>query len=172
MRYPSILHTAASIRRKISHFASFPLPHLPLPSCIVQPAYFYHSFWYSYKSLLRIPLHSFSASDFSSRGVSIKSFLEISHFPLCLIVSGITLYSILTSARLGLSDTMPFSHHSHSGQFCPGHAQNSLEEVIQTAIAKNFRVFCLTEHMPRTAEDFYPEEVCAMCLPGCLQPAS
>lgn len=67
---------------------------------------------------------------------------------------------------------MPFSHHSHSGQFCPGHAQNSLEEVIQTAIAKNFRVFCLTEHMPRTAEDFYPEEVCALCLPGCLQPAS
>lgn len=159
LRYPSILHTAASIRRKISHFASFPLPHLPLPSCIVQPAYFYHSFWYSYKSLLRIPLHSFSASDFSSRGVSIKSFLEISHFPLCLIVSGITLYSILTSARLGLSDTMPFSHHSHSGQFCPGHAKNGLEEVIQTAIAKKFQVFCLTEHMPRSQEDLYPEEV-------------
>lgn len=54
---------------------------------------------------------------------------------------------------------MPFSHHSHSGQFCPGHAKNSLEEVIQTAIAKKFRVFCLTEHMPRTQEDLYPEEV-------------
>ena len=54
---------------------------------------------------------------------------------------------------------MPFSHHSHSGQFCPGHAKDTLEEVIQTAIAKNFKVFCLTEHMPRTQEDLYPEEV-------------
>jgi histidinol-phosphatase (PHP family) len=54
---------------------------------------------------------------------------------------------------------MPFSHHSHSGQFCPGHAKNSLEEVVQLAIAKKFQVFCLTEHMPRAKEDFYPEEV-------------
>lgn len=54
---------------------------------------------------------------------------------------------------------MPFSHHSHSGQFCPGHAKNSLEEVIQTAIAKDIRVFCLSEHMPRSVQDFYPEEV-------------
>ncbi|KAI9933463.1 histidinolphosphatase [Aspergillus wentii] len=54
---------------------------------------------------------------------------------------------------------MPFSHHSHSGQFCPGHAKNSLEEVVQTAIAKKIQVFCLTEHMPRTQEDFYPEEI-------------
>lgn len=54
---------------------------------------------------------------------------------------------------------MPFSHHSHSGQFCPGHAKDSLEEVIQLAIAKKFQVFCLTEHMPRGKEDFYPEEV-------------
>ncbi|KAJ5617552.1 hypothetical protein N7537_002666 [Penicillium hordei] len=54
---------------------------------------------------------------------------------------------------------MPFSHHSHSGQFCPGHAQNSLEDVIQTAISKKMQVFCLTEHMPRHKEDFYPEEV-------------
>ncbi|GMF94071.1 unnamed protein product [Aspergillus oryzae] len=53
---------------------------------------------------------------------------------------------------------MPFSHHSHSGQFCPGHAKDSLEEVIQLAIAKKFQVFCLTEHMPRGKEDFYPEE--------------
>ncbi|KAH8690863.1 Polymerase/histidinol phosphatase-like protein [Talaromyces proteolyticus] len=43
---------------------------------------------------------------------------------------------------------MPFSHHSHSGQFCPGHAKNSLEEVIQTAIKQGMQVFCLTEHMP------------------------
>ncbi|KAJ5675706.1 hypothetical protein N7462_008603 [Penicillium macrosclerotiorum] len=54
---------------------------------------------------------------------------------------------------------MPFSHHSHSGQFCPGHAQNSLEDVIQTAISKKMQVFCLTEHMPRHEEDFYPEEI-------------
>ncbi|KAJ5480878.1 hypothetical protein N7539_006772 [Penicillium diatomitis] len=54
---------------------------------------------------------------------------------------------------------MPFSHHSHSGQFCPGHAKDSLEDVIQTAIAKKMQVFCLTEHMPREAIDFYPEEI-------------
>ncbi|KAL2796455.1 polymerase/histidinol phosphatase-like protein [Aspergillus keveii] len=54
---------------------------------------------------------------------------------------------------------MPFSHHSHSGQFCPGHAKDSLEEVIQLAIAKKFRVFCLTEHMPRGEADYYPEEI-------------
>ncbi|EPS30743.1 hypothetical protein POX_b02254 [Penicillium oxalicum] len=54
---------------------------------------------------------------------------------------------------------MPFSHHSHSGQFCPGHAKDSLEEVIQTAIKKKMQVFCLTEHMPREAVDFYPEEI-------------
>lgn len=54
---------------------------------------------------------------------------------------------------------MPFSHHSHSGQFCPGHAKDSLEEVIQRAIAKKFVLFCLTEHMPRSQEDLYPEEI-------------
>ncbi|KAJ0298727.1 hypothetical protein COL922a_013962, partial [Colletotrichum nupharicola] len=53
---------------------------------------------------------------------------------------------------------MPFSHHSHSGQFCPGHAKDSLEEVVQLAIAKKFRVFCLSEHMPRGEADYYPEE--------------
>ena len=57
------------------------------------------------------------------------------------------------------TDDMPFSHHSHSGQFCPGHAKDSLEQVIQLAIAKGFEVFCLTEHMPRDEVDFYPEEV-------------
>ncbi|PYH79518.1 histidinol-phosphatase [Aspergillus uvarum CBS 121591] len=54
---------------------------------------------------------------------------------------------------------MPFSHHSHSGQFCPGHAKDSLEEIIQLAIQKRFHTFCLTEHMPRHQEDFYPEEI-------------
>ncbi|KAH8693913.1 Polymerase/histidinol phosphatase-like protein [Talaromyces proteolyticus] len=54
---------------------------------------------------------------------------------------------------------MPFSHHSHSGEFCPSHAYNTLEEMIQTAIAKHMEVFCLTEHMPRSDEDLYPEEI-------------
>ncbi|KAI3002513.1 hypothetical protein CBS147482_6629 [Aspergillus niger] len=55
--------------------------------------------------------------------------------------------------------TMPFTHHSHSGQFCPGHAKDNLEEIIQLAISKKFHTFCLTEHMPRHEEDFYPEEI-------------
>jgi histidinol-phosphatase (PHP family) len=54
---------------------------------------------------------------------------------------------------------MPFSHHSHSGQFCPGHASNTLEEMVQTAVAKRMEVFALTEHMPRHDEDRYPEEM-------------
>lgn len=54
---------------------------------------------------------------------------------------------------------MPYSHHSHSGQFC-GHAKDTLEEVIQAAIAKGFHTFALTEHIPRPLVDFYPEEVC------------
>jgi histidinol-phosphatase (PHP family) len=53
---------------------------------------------------------------------------------------------------------MPFSHHSHSGQFCPGHAVDTLDDVIQTAISKQLRVFGLSEHMPRHEVDFYPEE--------------
>lgn len=52
---------------------------------------------------------------------------------------------------------MPFSHHSHSGQFC-GHAVDSLEEVVQDAISKGMHTFCLTEHIPRDEIDFYPEE--------------
>ena len=52
---------------------------------------------------------------------------------------------------------MPFSHHSHSGQFC-GHATNTLEEVVQNAVAKGMTTFCMTEHMPRARIDFYPEE--------------
>lgn len=54
---------------------------------------------------------------------------------------------------------MPFSHHSHSGEFC-FHATNSLEEMVQTAISKGMKVFAMTEHMPRDQiEDLYPEEV-------------
>lgn len=53
---------------------------------------------------------------------------------------------------------MPFSHHSHSGQFC-GHASNTLEEVVLTAISQRMSTFCMTEHMPRPEIDFYPEEI-------------
>lgn len=56
---------------------------------------------------------------------------------------------------------MPFSHHSHSGQFCPGHARNTLAEMLATAVAKKMSVFALTEHMPRHEVDFYPEEQAA-----------
>ncbi|KAK5197427.1 hypothetical protein LTR99_000209 [Exophiala xenobiotica] len=54
---------------------------------------------------------------------------------------------------------MPFSHHSHSGQFCPGHARDSLEDIINLAISKRMQVLALTEHMPRHDEDRYPEEI-------------
>jgi len=54
---------------------------------------------------------------------------------------------------------MPFSHHSHSGQFCDGHARDSLEDIILTAISKGMQVFALTEHMPRHDVDRYPEEL-------------
>jgi histidinol-phosphatase (PHP family) len=53
---------------------------------------------------------------------------------------------------------MPFSHHSHSGQFCDGHARDSLENIILTAISKGMQTFALTEHMPRHDIDRYPEE--------------
>jgi histidinol-phosphatase (PHP family) len=52
---------------------------------------------------------------------------------------------------------MPFSHHSHSGEFCPSHAQNTLEQVIQTAIEQGMEVFCLSEHMPRSQNELYEE---------------
>ena len=52
---------------------------------------------------------------------------------------------------------MPWSHHSHSGQFC-GHAANTLEEVVQDAISKQMTTFCLTEHIARSDLDLYPEE--------------
>ncbi|ORY09527.1 Polymerase/histidinol phosphatase-like protein [Clohesyomyces aquaticus] len=52
---------------------------------------------------------------------------------------------------------MPYSHHSHSGQFC-GHATGTLEEMVQQAVSKGFHTFSLTEHIPRPVEDFYPEE--------------
>ena len=53
---------------------------------------------------------------------------------------------------------MAISSHSHSGQFC-AHAKNSLEEMVQRAIALQMETFAMTEHMPRDEEDLYPEEV-------------
>ena len=54
---------------------------------------------------------------------------------------------------------MPYSHHSHSGQFCK-HASGTLEEVVKEAISQGFKVYGLTEHVPRyRLQDRYPEEV-------------
>lgn len=53
---------------------------------------------------------------------------------------------------------MPFSHHSHSGQFC-AHAKDTLEDVVKAALAKKMHLLALTEHMPREQRDLYPEEV-------------
>lgn len=55
---------------------------------------------------------------------------------------------------------MAFTMHSHSGQFCPGHAQDQLEDILRHAISMGYKTFALTEHMPRYEEqDLYPEEV-------------
>lgn len=54
---------------------------------------------------------------------------------------------------------MPYSYHSHSGQFCH-HGYGELEHVVQQAIEKNFKVYGLTEHMPRfDQKELYPEEL-------------
>lgn len=56
---------------------------------------------------------------------------------------------------------MPFSHHSHSGQFCL-HAKGTLEQVVLEAIRQGFEVYGLTEHAPRYEQaHLYPEEVSA-----------
>ncbi|KAK4448155.1 putative histidinol-phosphatase [Podospora aff. communis PSN243] len=55
---------------------------------------------------------------------------------------------------------MAFTMHSHSGQFCPGHAVDALETIIQHAIQLGYRTMGLTEHMPRlSVADLYPEEL-------------
>lgn len=55
---------------------------------------------------------------------------------------------------------MAFSMHSHSGQFCPGHARDSLEDIVLRAISLKMHLLALTEHMPRdNNKDLYPEEV-------------
>ncbi|KAJ1909006.1 hypothetical protein GGI13_003679 [Coemansia sp. RSA 455] len=53
---------------------------------------------------------------------------------------------------------MPFTFHTHSGQFCR-HASGDLESVVQTAISKRMIVLGLSEHIPRSRhQDLYPEE--------------
>ncbi|KAL7934251.1 histidinol phosphate phosphatase H [Trichoderma chlorosporum] len=55
---------------------------------------------------------------------------------------------------------MAFTMHSHSGQFCPGHAVDQLEDIILHAISIGYKTIGLTEHMPRYEEqDLYPEEL-------------
>lgn len=73
-------------------------------------------------------------------------------------------FSIHSSHRyLCVSNAMPFSHHSHSGQFCPEHAKDTLEDVVRTAISKDMQVLALTEHMPRGERDLYLGEVRSRC---------
>ncbi|MBM7047225.1 MULTISPECIES: histidinol-phosphatase [Rhizobium] len=52
-----------------------------------------------------------------------------------------------------------FSYHGgHSGEFC-AHATSTLEEVVDTAIARGFTYYGLSEHCPRyREEDLYPGE--------------
>ncbi len=52
-----------------------------------------------------------------------------------------------------------FSHHGgHSGEFCQ-HAQNTLREVVERAVAVGFSTFGLSEHCPRLRQrDLYAEE--------------
>lgn len=61
------------------------------------------------------------------------------------------------------------SHHSHSGDYVC-HARDGLEVVVATAASKGFKIFCLTEHMPRTKEKFlYPEELEKGCTVADLE---
>lgn len=53
-----------------------------------------------------------------------------------------------------------FSMHSHSGQFCPSHAKDRLEDIVLRAISLKMSLFALTEHMPRTdVRDLYLDEI-------------
>lgn len=55
---------------------------------------------------------------------------------------------------------MAFTMHSHSGEFCPGHAKDQLEDILKHAISIGYKTIGLTEHMPRYEErDLYPEEL-------------
>lgn len=49
-------------------------------------------------------------------------------------------------------------HGGHSGEFCD-HAEDTLEQLIEAAIAAGYSTFGITEHAPRLAPEFlYPEE--------------
>ncbi|KAG0164041.1 histidinolphosphatase [Apophysomyces sp. BC1034] len=64
---------------------------------------------------------------------------------------------------------MPYSFHSHSGQFCH-HGHGILEDVVKEAIRKGFHTYGLSEHMPRfDATELYPEEHEAQCTPASLK---
>lgn len=73
------------------------------------------------------------------------------------IVYLILFQDLVTRRSNSCSVRMPFSHHSHSGEFC-GHATNTLEDVVKTAISKGMTTFCMTEHIHRERIDFYPGE--------------
>ncbi|KAI7860307.1 Polymerase/histidinol phosphatase-like protein [Circinella umbellata] len=63
---------------------------------------------------------------------------------------------------------MPYSYHSHSGQYCH-HGYGQLEDVVKEAIRKGFHAYGLSEHMPRFADsELYPEEIEAKCTPETL----
>eukprot|EP00123_Amoebidium_parasiticum_P000520 comp11336_c0_seq1/m.5733 comp11336_c0_seq1/g.5733 ORF comp11336_c0_seq1/g.5733 comp11336_c0_seq1/m.5733 type:complete len:298 (-) comp11336_c0_seq1:201-1094(-) len=64
---------------------------------------------------------------------------------------------------------MPFTYHSHCGQYCK-HASGTLEEVVTRARAIGFISLGLSEHMPRFRDqDLYPEEREANMSPADLQ---
>ena len=54
-------------------------------------------------------------------------------------------------------ETFVSVHGGHSAEFC-SHAENSLEEVIQAYIEKEFSWVGITEHMPSIRDEFVPEE--------------
>jgi histidinol-phosphatase (PHP family) len=57
-------------------------------------------------------------------------------------------------------------HGGHSGQFC-GHAKDSLEEIVQAYIDKQFAWVGISEHMPAASAAFlYPEELSAGLSPA------
>ncbi|KAJ6444877.1 histidinol-phosphatase [Purpureocillium lavendulum] len=67
--------------------------------------------------------------------------------------------SIESPRTARIEPTMAFTMHSHSGEFCPGHAVDGLEAIVRHAIAIGFKTMGLSEHMPRYEErDLYPEE--------------
>ena len=50
-------------------------------------------------------------------------------------------------------------HGAHSGQFC-SHAEDTLEEIVQTYIDRGFSWFGITEHIPPISDEFlFSEEI-------------